>query len=187
MGRRINLLSKRERKTLARNMWAARARKVERAAEILEEEFENFLREARDNTGSGVLRVPGMANAESTVEVVGSISYTGRSVKEISVYIDHPVFNILDEGTEEPLGRAEDWGHKAWPIVTPRRVDFGSVPMTQPNSLELAQASSDVELIFRPEIRRRIMARNFTRLIYERAQNRIDAEDLGVQLKLTDR
>jgi hypothetical protein len=197
--RKINLLSKRARKTLPSELFSLGAKRVERAETILKEEFQRFIDDAVANSGADSFsqpgsynsrtvmrlpRIPAMEGAVPQSETENIVELNGIFRKFIRVWIDWPVYNILDEGTKEPLGAASAHGYKAWPIVSPRRVDKGSTPMSKPESLELAGANASHLLIFRPVIKNPIQARNFTRLIYERAQQRINQEDLRIRLEL---
>lgn len=185
--RKINLLSKRDRKILPEDLFSTQATRVQRAGEILEDEFNLFVQEmiakSADPENSPV------RDWVVEVEKTPVASFRGGVVYSYEVFIDNIVFGILSEGTEnQPYPRyAAKYGLRAFPMYNPRSVKFGNRPMSQPDSLSLVKAKSKEDIAWTTVIRHPIKARNFTKLIYERAQKKIDREDLRIQLELTDR
>jgi hypothetical protein len=147
---------------------------INRAAEILEEEYNKFLQDAAELGLTGIL-----ATAEVRREETGL-----RNKKRISIFIPveggggNLVFHVLDTGTKEPLGSAKAHGLKAWPIHLPRQPDFGNVPMTRAGSPELQAAFSGEPIIFRPFIGQNIEPRNITKDILRKTRERLKDEGL---------
>ena len=153
---------------------------VLRAAEIVEEEYQEFFDAAAGAGLSGILGSTETERVERT--------RNGR-VYKVSVFVPkeggggNQVFHTLDEGIEA-LGAAADYGHKVWPIHLPRDPQYGNTPMTRPGGgTTINMAGSTEDIIYRPVIRNPIEARNFTDDILNAAQKRIDDEDLAVNVK----
>jgi len=145
---------------------------VERAAEIVEDEYFGLLKEA----GSF-----GITDALLGTEVKKESHGSGRN-RVISVFVpkegggSNRIFHVLNEGRDEPL-LASDFGHKVWPMVKPRRRKYGNVPMTDPGSPAIHQAVSNEDIIYRP-VMGPVAARNFTEDILQKAEKRMREEGL---------
>lgn len=187
MGRKINLLSKRDRKRLPEDIFTSYATRVQRAGEILQETFNNFIEDLIANSSDP--ETSPVKDWEVVVETDSEGKFRGKEILSYKVYIDNPVFNILSEGTMDAHYPrvAANYGYKAWPMVGLRTKEFGGQRVTQPDSLTLTQGkSNDDKIVFRPVIYNPIQPRNFTKKLYEIAQKQIDKEGLRVKLDLTD-
>lgn len=149
---------------------------VQRAAEIVEEEYEKLFNEA---AGAGITGILGTAETERTERTRNGYVYKATVQVPKEGEGGNLVFHVLNEGMDA-LGAASDYGLKAWPIHLPRRPDYGNTPMTRPGSPEINMAGSNEDVIYRPFIGRGIEPRNFTKEILRRAQERINEEGLAV-------
>lgn len=147
---------------------------VERAAEIIQEEFDKLIQELQDTSAHSMP----FGDLEATVEVVQN----SKRQFLARVWIENKVFNILDEGVDDVPRFAADYGLKAFPLHFVRKPGYepGNQPMTEPDSIDVKPAVIGEDLIYRPAIYEPIPARNFTDLIEERARDRIRAEGLQV-------
>lgn len=153
---------------------------LQRAADILVEEYEKFFRQAEDNGHTKVF-----ADAQVEMEVEDD----GDKITNIRVFVPDEggggnlIFHVLDNGTKA-LGAAADYGLKAWPMAFPRNPDFGNSPMTQPGSPELSPAFSIEPLVFRPVINNPIKPRKFTKSILDKAKARWKSEGIDSFLRI---
>lgn len=187
MGRKINLLSKRDRKRLPEDIFTSYATRVQRAGEILQETFNNFIEDLIAHSSDP--ETSPVKDWEVVVETDSEGTFRGKEILSYKVYIDNPVFNILSEGTMDAVYPrvAANYGYKAWPMVGLRSKEFGGKRVTHPDSLKLTQGkSNDDKVVFRPVIYNPIQPRNFTKKLYEIAQKQIDKEGLRIKLDLTD-
>lgn len=149
---------------------------MDRAAKILQEEYYKFLNEAATKGISGIF---------GDVQVVVKYKRKYKNIpRVIKVYIPDKgagepeiVFNVLNSG-RAALGDAQAHGLKAWPMTEPRKIKFGNVPMTKPNSPSLQTAFSQEPIIFRRFQDTPIKPRNFVKFILENARKRIEEEGL---------
>lgn len=147
---------------------------MNRAQEIVEEEFEILLRDGIDN---------GFTKALKGVELVVWRKRRYRSIpRSIKIYvpddtdeIPNIVFHVLNTG-RAALGDASEYGLKAWPMSYPRKEIYGNTPMTKPRSPVMQPANSVEPIVFRPTIYSSIAPRNFMKEIYKRAKKRLKEE-----------
>lgn len=177
--------------TLSNLLGNALQAELDRAAEIVEEEFNDLLESMELASKSSPAGVEGarleIEEVKKRIKLfIGSRTVTQRRVSVSDKTRGGRVFNILDLGEATPKGDARNYGLRAWPMVTPRRTDFGNRPMTQPNSPTINTPILREPIVFRTVINNPIEARNFTELIFERAQERIDEEGLTVDLSLNE-
>jgi hypothetical protein len=189
MNKRINILAEKPSTIVGifeRAFAQQQQSQVDRALEIVQEEYDKLIkgmiRKSRSSGGAGV--------AGAKVSIAKENYTKGRFFRStftrynVSVDDDNDggvVFNILDLGEKRPKGDAAKHGLKAWPMRNTR-----SNKMTAPGSLKLAVPNPKHEIIFRPVIRKRIAARNFTESILLMAKRRASKEGLDVEFTLED-
>lgn len=167
----------------------AKQEAVDRAAEIVMEEFENFKDEAGSNGISGIL-----GDIEVTQEVnrrrIRGVTAT-HQIRVTRTYVPlgeygepydpNFIYGVLDGG--RPSQPMPPPNGRAWRFNSPRNPEFGNQRMTSPNSIDFRPAISNEEVAFVGGLNTfKLPARNFTKLIFERAKKRIDDEDLGVSV-----
>lgn len=164
---------------------------MDRAAEILQQEYLRLLEEAAVNGITGILK-----NAHVVVKYKRKYKNIPRSIK---VYIPNSggseadiVFNVLNSG-RKALGDAQ--AHttedgvpmKVWPIHLPRQIAYGNSPMTKADSPKISIAYSNEPVIFRRFINNPIKPRNFVKLILERTARRLEQENLNyIDIELSE-
>lgn len=164
---------------------------MDRAAEILQQEYLRLLGEAAVNGITGILK-----NAHVVVKYKRKYKNIPRSIK---VYIPDSggseadiVFNVLNSG-RKALGDAQkhvtDEGipMKVWPIHLPRQIPYGNNPMTKAGSPNISLAYSNEPVIYRRFINNPIKPRNFVKLILERTARRLQQEGLNyIDIELSE-
>lgn len=153
---------------------------MDRAAEILQQEYYKVLNEGARNGVTGV-----MSQARVKIKYKRKYKNIPRIIK---VYIPDSseednenygniAFHVLNSG-RPALGDAHAYGLKAWPMSFPRSRNFGNNPMTNPGSPKINLAYSGEEVAFRRFINNPIKPRNFIKHIYEETKKRLEDEGL---------
>lgn len=164
---------------------------MDRAAEILQQEYLRLLGEAAVNGITGILK-----NANVTVKYKRKYKDVPRSIK---VFIPDEgggmadiVFNVLNSG-RAALGDAQNHVSeegkplKVWPMALPRKVAFGNSPMTKGGSPNISLAYSHEPMIYRRYQNTPIKPRNFVKLILERTARRLEQEGLDyIDIELSE-
>ncbi len=158
---------------------------MNRAAEILEDEYYKFLKEGAVKGVSGVF-----GSAEVTVERRRKFRSIPRSIRVfIADDTDNEgniAFNVLNGG-RKALGAASAYGLKAWPLHFPRKISAGNSPMTRASSPDLSVAISNETVVYVKSIDKPIKPRNFVNKIKENAIKKMEEEGLGyISLTITE-
>ncbi len=157
---------------------------MDRASEILQQEYLRLLKEAAVSGITGIMK-----GANVVVKYKRKYKNYPRSIK---VFIPDSggsqadmIFNVLNSG-RPALGDAqkhisEETGQplKVWPMRLPRKVEFGNSPMTRGGSPAISVAYSNETVVYRRFINNPIAPRNFVKLILERTIRRLEQEQLS--------
>ena len=182
MARVLNLLSERDRKLFSAEMFSLYNETAARAAEIAEETVEEFLGNLRNKSVQGSLD-------DLNVEVeTSSGSIQGHPYIKYTIVVDHPIFDLLDEGHPEstPLD-AHDYGLKVFPLAAARSKNFGNQPITQANSLKLHTPRTEDKTIFSRFIRRPVKPRNFVPRLEKAIEDALAKEGIKIDVKVVSR